>query len=42
MKSTTLVDVYNILMGNGGEEIFLDDETRAKAKVCIDKMIELG
>ena len=42
MKSTTLVDVYNILIGNGGEEIFLDDETRAKAKVCIDKMIELG
>lgn len=42
MKSTTLVDVYNILLGNGGEEINLDDETRAKAKVCIDKMIELG
>ncbi len=42
MKSTTLVDVYNILIGNGGEEIFLDDETRSKAKVCIDKMIELG
>ena len=42
MKSTTLVDVYNILNGNGGEEIYLDDETRAKARVCIDKMIELG
>ena len=42
MKSTTLVDVYNTIMGTGGEEITLDDETRAKAKVCIDKMIELG
>lgn len=42
MKSTTLVDVYNIMTGNGGEEIILDDETREKAKVCIDRMIELG
>lgn len=42
MKSTTLVDVYNILKGNGGEEIELDEETRTKAKVCVDKMIELG
>ncbi|MBQ3968911.1 MAG: quinolinate synthase NadA, partial [Clostridia bacterium] len=42
MKSTTLVDVYNIMIGEGGEEIVLDDETRAKAKVCIDRMIELG
>ncbi len=42
MKSTTLVDVYNILVGDGGEEIVLDDETREKAKVCIDRMIELG
>ncbi len=42
MKSTTLVDVYNILKGRGGEEITLDDETMQKARVCIDKMIELG
>lgn len=42
MKSTTLVDVYNTILGNGGEEIHLDEETRAKAKVCIDRMIELG
>lgn len=42
MKSTTLVDVYNVILGNGGEEIHLDEETRAKAKVCIDRMIELG
>ncbi len=42
MKSTTLVDVYNIVAGNGGEEITLDDETMTKARKCIDKMIELG
>lgn len=42
MKATTLVDIYNILKGDGGEEIILDDETIAKAKNCIDKMIELG
>ncbi|MBQ3970124.1 MAG: quinolinate synthase NadA, partial [Clostridia bacterium] len=42
MKSTTLVDVYNILKGCGGEEITLDEETRLAAKKCIDKMIELG
>lgn len=42
MKTTTLVDVYNTIIGNGGEEISLDDETMQKARVCIDKMIELG
>lgn len=42
MKSTTLVDVYRVLRGEFGEEILLDDETIAKARVCIDKMIELG
>lgn len=42
MKATTLVDVYNTLKGNGGEEIILDDETIKKARVCIDRMIELG
>lgn len=42
MKSTTLVDVYNVINGDGGEEIFLDEETRKKARVCIDRMIELG
>lgn len=42
MKSTTLVDVYKIVTGNGGEEITLDDETMTKARKCIDKMIELG
>lgn len=42
MKSTTLVDVYNAVSGNGGEEITLDKQTIADARRCIDRMIELG
>jgi len=42
MRINTLVDVLNCLRGDGGEEIILDNETIAKARVCIDKMIELG
>lgn len=42
MKATTLVDLYNIMNGSGGEEIVLDDNTSKKARVCIDRMIELG
>lgn len=42
MKVTTLVDVLNCCKGIAGEEITLDEETRVKAKACIDKMIELG
>ena len=42
MKSTTLVDVYNCLTGNGGLEIIMSEEQIAKASVCIDKMLELG
>ena len=42
MKSTTLMDVLDCVMNGGGEEILLDDETIAKAKKCIDKMIEMG
>lgn len=42
MKATTLVDVYDILRGDGGEEIILDEETIHKARKCIDKMIQLG
>ncbi len=42
MKSTTLVDVYNCLNGNGGEEILLDESTIKDAKHCIDEMIRLG
>lgn len=42
MKLTTLTDVYACLIGNGGEEIFMDEKTRVAAVKCIDKMIELG
>lgn len=42
MKLTTLMDIYNCINGNGGEEIELDDEVRLKAQASIDKMLELG
>ncbi|MGN1345835.1 MAG: quinolinate synthase NadA [Eubacteriales bacterium] len=42
MKATSLVDVYHVLTGSGGEEIQLAEETMEKARVCIDRMIELG
>ncbi|MCL2072025.1 MAG: quinolinate synthase NadA [Oscillospiraceae bacterium] len=44
MKLTTLIDVLNCVesTSGGGEEIVLDNETIASAKICIDKMIELG
>lgn len=42
MKATTLIDVYNTVCGTAGEEITLDEETMTKARICIDKMIELG
>ena len=42
MKLTTIMDVYNTIAGNGGEEIILSDETIEKAVKCINKMIELG
>ena len=42
MKATTLVDVYNCLKGEGGEEIIIDDDTINGAKKCIDEMIRLG
>ncbi len=42
MKITTLPDVLNCCKGLAGEEILLDSETIAKAKKCIDKMIEYG
>lgn len=41
MKLTSLPDVYRALQG-GGEEIHLDKETLCKARVCIDRMLELG
>lgn len=42
MKATTLIDVYHAMTGDGGEEIELDADTMAQARVCIDRMIELG
>lgn len=42
MKITTLPEVYLCCKGDFGEEITLDEETRLKAKRCIDKMIEYG
>jgi len=42
MKLTTLPDVLNCLRGTFGEEITLDEETRIKAKHCIDEMLRLS
>ena len=42
MRLTTLVDVYNCLKGEGGEEIFLDEKERLGAKASIDKMLSYG
>ena len=42
MKITTLPDVYDCLLGRGGDEIALDSETMVGAKRCIDEMIRLG
>ncbi|MDR1959872.1 MAG: quinolinate synthase NadA [Planctomycetaceae bacterium] len=42
MKMTTLVDLLNSVRGRGGEEILLPEETITAAKVCIERMIELG
>ena len=42
MKITTLVDVYNAVVGSGGEEMVMDEETRLAAVKCIEKMIEYG
>ncbi len=42
MKSTTLVDVYNCLTGDGGLVIEMPEEQIKRASVCIDKMLEMG
>lgn len=42
MKATTLTDVLNCCKGDGGLEIVMDEDTRIKAKKCIDEMIRLG
>ena len=42
MKITTLPDVLACCNDEFGEDIEIDEETRLKAKACIDKMIEYG
>jgi len=42
MKITTLPDVYNCLVGRGGEEIVLDEEVRLKAVKSLEAMIKYG
>ena len=42
MKITTLYDIYNAVLGEGGEEIILSDEFIRDPKRPIDRMIELG
>lgn len=42
MQLTKLSSVLHCLSGDGGEEILMDEETRLAAKLCIDRMLELG
>lgn len=42
MKLTTLPEVLLALQGKAGEVIKLDAETMRDARVCIDRMIEMG
>jgi quinolinate synthase len=47
MKMTSLMDVYNVCRRIGtaeadANEILMDDELIAKARVCIDEMLRLG
>lgn len=42
MRLTALPDVLSALRGTGGLEITLDDATLREARVCIDRMIEMG
>lgn len=42
MRMTTLMDLYNALLGKGGEEIILDPEIAKKAVLPINEMISLG
>lgn len=42
MKVTTLMDICNVLRGEGGEEIILPDDVMEGAGRCIHRMIELG
>jgi quinolinate synthase len=42
MKTTTLMDLYHTLSGDGGDEIIMDAQLIADARRCIDEMIRLG
>ena len=42
MKLTTLGDVYHCLLGDGGEEIALDEKVMKEAGRCINTMLTLG
>ncbi|MBR0535167.1 MAG: quinolinate synthase NadA [Clostridia bacterium] len=42
MKKITLEDIYNCLLGKGGESIALPEDLRKKALVSINRMLELG
>lgn len=42
MKVTTLMDVYHVLSGSGGEEMILPAHVMEGAGRCIRRMIELG
>ena len=42
MKVTTLMDVYHVLNGSGGEEMRLPEQVMEGAGRCIRRMIELG
>lgn len=42
MRVTTLMDIYNVLKGTGGEEINLSEDVIEGASRCIRKMIQLG
>ena len=42
MKLTTLMDLYNAIIGEGGEEITLSPELIKEAGRCIHEMVRLG
>ena len=42
MRLTTLVDIYNCLNGEGGEEIVMTEEMRLQAKKSIDAMLAMS
>ena len=42
MHATTLVDVYNCVLGRAGEQIVLTEDVISGAKRCIDEMLRLG